>query len=79
MNYLKLMTAAAAVCAVSMQMSAKVTLHPIFTDNMVLQQQSQVNIWGTASPDKTVSITTSWNNARYEVASAADGSWSAVI
>ena len=79
MDYLKLMTAAAAVCAVSMQMSAKVTLHPIFTDNMVLQQQSQVNIWGTASPDKTVSITTSWNNARYEVASAADGSWSAVI
>ena len=79
MKCLKLFAAAVVACAASVQMSSKVTLHPVFTDNMVLQQQSQVNIWGTASPDKIVRITTSWNNASYEVRSASDGSWNAVI
>lgn len=63
----------------AVQMYAKVALHPLFTDNMVLQQQSEVNIWGTASPGKTVYVTTSWNNATYEICSGPDGRWSAAI
>lgn len=77
-NITKLL-AALAVCLPASQLSAKVTLHPIFTDNMVLQQQSEVKIWGTALPEKIVRVTTSWNNATYEVLSAADGKWMASI
>lgn len=73
------MAAVLAACAVPMQLDSKVTLHPVFSDNMVLQQQSQVNIWGSATPDRPVRITTSWNNATYEVRAASDGSWNAVI
>ncbi len=58
---------------------AKVRMPAIFTDNMVLQQQSEVNIWGEASPNKNVTITTSWNGATYTAKAGADGKWKAVI
>lgn len=78
MRNLKLL--AVALCLVFVgQLSAKVTLHPIFTDNMVLQQQAEVNIWGEAKPSKEVKIVTSWNNATYTVLSDADGKWKAKI
>lgn len=41
---------------------AKVTLPKFFGDNMVLQQQSECNIWGKSEKGKTISITTSWDN-----------------
>ncbi len=58
---------------------AKVRMPSIFTDNMVLQQQSEVNIWGEASPDKNVTIITSWNGATYTAKAGADGKWKAVL
>lgn len=39
-------------------LKAKVEIASIFNDNMVLQQQMDVNIWGTASPNKKVTIQT---------------------
>ncbi len=59
--------------------NSKVTLHQIFTDNMVLQQNAEVLFKGTASPDKEVTLQTSWNGAVYTVRSAKDGSWSAKV
>lgn len=78
MKLMKLLAAPLFIASVA-QMSAKVTLHPLFTDNMVLQQQSEVNIWGSALPEKKVTVTTSWNGATYAVMSDKDGNWSAVI
>lgn len=46
-----------------------------FTDNMVLQQQAKVNLWGTETPGKSFTITTSWNNKTYKVAADAQGNW----
>jgi sialate O-acetylesterase len=46
-----------------------------FTDNMVLQQQTKVNLWGTETPGKSFTITTSWNNKTYKVAADAQGNW----
>ncbi len=40
---------------------AEVTLSPLFSDNMILQQLTQAPIWGT-STGKEVKVTTSWNN-----------------
>lgn len=35
---------------------ADVTLHPLFTDNMVLQQQAKVPVWGKAAPGEEVAV-----------------------
>lgn len=54
---------------------AKVEMPKIFTNNMVLQQQSAAPIWGKATPNKTVTIKTSWNNQTYTTKSDAKGAW----
>lgn len=55
---------------------AQVKLQPMFTDNMVLQQQTDAPIWGTATAGRTVSVTTSWNKRSYSAKAAVDGRWS---
>jgi len=35
---------------------ADVTLHPLFTDNMVLQQKAKLPVWGKAAPGEEVSV-----------------------
>ncbi|MDR1810768.1 MAG: 9-O-acetylesterase [Prevotella sp.] len=54
---------------------AEIKLSQIFSDNMVLQQQSNAPVWGTAAPNKTVNLVTSWDNKTYSVKAAADGKW----
>ena len=61
------------MCA--MGMNAKVKLLPIFSNDMVLQQQTQAPLWGEATPGKTVSIITSWDGKTYTTKAAADGKW----
>ena len=68
-------TLAVALCLPSLLM-AKVVLPPVFTDNMVLQQEAVATIWGTASLGKKVTVTTSWDGRSYTTtASKEDGSW----
>ena len=38
---------------------AEVKLPAIFSDGMVMQQQTNANLWGTATPYKKVTVTTS--------------------
>ena len=54
---------------------ADVKLPAIFSDNMVLQQQSQVAIWGWAKPNTGVRVTGSWNKKSYNAKSDAKGYW----
>ena len=54
---------------------ADVKLPAIFGDNMVLQQQSQVAVWGWAKPNVNVSVTGSWNKKTYNAKSDAKGYW----
>lgn len=55
--------------------NATVKLPAIFTDNMVLQQQSNPAIWGWTDDKTTVKVTTSWNNETYETKSDNNGKW----
>jgi len=41
--------------------SAKIVLPTVFSDNMVLQQNSEVAVWGWSNPGETVKIVTGWN------------------
>ena len=55
---------------------AEVKLPAIFGENMVLQQQTDVAIWGAASKNSTVKVITSWNKKSYSVKAGSDGKWS---
>ncbi|MDR3491221.1 sialate O-acetylesterase [Mucilaginibacter sp.] len=55
--------------------AAQIVLPACFTDNMVLQQQTKVNLWGIETPGKNLTIVTSWNNKTYKVAGDANGDW----
>ncbi len=55
--------------------SANVTLPNIFSDNMVLQRNSEVTIWGFANPQEEVVITPSWNNETYKIKASNQAKW----
>ena len=59
--------------------SAEVKLPAIFGSNMVLQQQTNANLWGTSTPDATVKVTTSWNNKTYSVKADGEGNWKLAV
>lgn len=66
--------------AATMSMQAKVELPEIISDNMVLQQQTDVNLWGKAKANTAVKVTTSWAvGASYEVKADKDGNWIVAI
>lgn len=54
---------------------AEIKLPSIFGNNMVLQQQTDAAIWGTATANKTVKVTTSWNKKSYSTKAGTDGNW----
>ncbi|WP_345328827.1 sialate O-acetylesterase [Mucilaginibacter defluvii] len=54
---------------------AKVELPACFTDDMVLQQKTLVNLWGKATPGANVIIGTSWNKKEYTARADASGKW----
>lgn len=60
---------------VGLQLKAEIKLPAIFDNYMVLQQQTEVAIWGKATVKKTVKVTTSWNNKSYSIKAGSDGSW----
>lgn len=60
---------------ISNMVSAKIVLPPFFSDNMVLQQQSDAPIWGKAKPMKSVKVITSWNNKIYSAKADEEGHW----
>lgn len=54
---------------------AKVSLPDILSDNMVLQQNSSVKLWGKADPGKTIKITSSWNKKGISTKADEQGRW----
>lgn len=59
----------------SISAHAQVKLQPLFTDNMVLQQQANVPIWGEDKAGKKVTVVTSWDKKRYTTTTTAEGKW----
>lgn len=59
----------------SQSVLAKVKLPAVLGDNMVLQQQTSVNLWGKASPSRQVKVITSWNKKKYVTQADAAGKW----
>lgn len=54
---------------------AQVKLPALFSDNMVLQQQSEVALWGSAKPRATLTVSTSWDKKKYKTTIDDAGKW----
>ena len=65
--------------ACSLVLQAQVKLQPLFSSNMVLQQQANVPIWGETKPGKNVEVTTSWNRKAYTTKADHQGKWKIVV
>lgn len=60
---------------IAVHTNAKVKMPYIFSNGMVLQQQSNAAIWGKSAPGGNVSLLTSWNKKTYTVKVNADSTW----
>ena len=67
------------VFLLSFSSSAQIELSNLFSDNMVLQQESHVNIWGKAKKNQELIIYTSWSGKIIRTIVKDDGSWEAKI
>lgn len=54
---------------------AKVALPHIFSDNMVLQRNSNVLLWGWASPGEEITIYTGWDGKEYTLKTTVEAKW----
>lgn len=59
----------------SLAASAKVTLPSLLGDNMVLQQQTEVLLWGKSKPKATIRVTPSWSGKTVTCRADVDGRW----
>lgn len=59
--------------------SAQVMMPTFFSDHLVLQQQSNAKIWGTAIGKKEVKVQTSWDNRTYTTKPDDKGNWAVVV
>lgn len=58
---------------------ANVSLPSFFSDNMVLQRNSEVKIWGWASPFEEITIKPGWTTEEYKVMPTTDAYWEVKI
>ena len=73
MHHTTLSLAAGLAITLSLPLNADVRLPAIFSDNMVLQQNMRVPVWGWASPGETVTVTFAKDTAR--TVADAKGAW----
>lgn len=64
---------------ISSSVLANVTLPNIFGDNMVLQRNSEVKIWGWANPKEEIKLVSSWNNQEYKTVASNQAKWELTI
>ena len=74
-SYLLMIGMTVMLASVGMKVQAEVKLPAIFCDKMVMQQQSDCHIWGTANANHTVKVKTSWDRQPYQVKTDATGKW----
>ncbi len=59
----------------ALSLRAEIKLPAFFSDNMVLQQQTQAAFWGWAEAGQSLKIKTSWDNVTYKVQADRNGVW----
>ena len=72
---MKILTCIITILVSSISYSQTLSLNKIFASNMVLQQNSDVVLWGKAKPGSEVEILTSWNDKTSTVKASGNGKW----
>lgn len=67
----------ALACGAAVQ--ARVELPAVLGSGMVLQRNTQVNLWGKAEAGRKVTITASWTKQKFQTKADADGRWATQI
>lgn len=65
----------AVIAAFAGGLQAKIRLSHLVGDNMVIQQQTDVRLWGWAAPNSTVTATTSWSEEKSTAKAGGDGAF----
>ena len=68
-----------AMLAAAIEMSGKITLPSIISDNMVLQQKADAKLWGWGEPREKIEIRTSWGKKVFSTVADAEGKWSVYV
>ncbi|MEI8203972.1 MAG: sialate O-acetylesterase [Bacteroidota bacterium] len=63
------------VLFVASMLNAKIKVASILGDNMVLQRNSEVKLWGTTNLNEKVLVKTSWNKESYKTTANNKGEW----
>ena len=67
------------VLGLKLTANAQVKLPALVSDNMVLQQNTKVNLWGWASPNEKVNILPGWQNTPLEIVADSNGNWKTTV
>jgi sialate O-acetylesterase len=59
--------------------NGNISLPEIFSDNMVLQQKSDVTIWGWAKTGEKVVLKADWLNTEISTMADSQGKWSLIV
>lgn len=59
----------------SINLNSQIELSSLFSDNMVLQQESHVNFWGKAQKNQELIIYSSWSGKIHKTTVNNDGNW----
>ena len=59
----------------SLNLNCQIELNNLFTDNMVLQRSSSVNVWGESSPNQVIKVYSSWNKKTIKTRADNQGNW----
>nr|WP_294904353.1 sialate O-acetylesterase [uncultured Lacibacter sp.] len=74
-NTFRIVLVLATLFLLQLTVNAAIKLPYFFSDNMVLQQQTDAAIWGWTKAGSTVKVNTSWNKVSYSTKADANGKW----
>lgn len=67
------------LCLLGATVKAEVRLPAFFSDGMVMQHSTHANLWGTATANHKVKVTTGWDNETHVTTSDSNGAWKLTI
>jgi len=74
MSKLKLFLVLSVLLCVS-SIEAQLKLASVLGDNMVLQRNTEVKLWGKSNPNEKITIATSWNKSENSTTANSKGEW----
>ncbi len=68
-----------ALATVAMGTQAKVKLPHLLCDKMILQQNTEANLWGWDKPGATINVTASWTKTTWSTKADKNGKWAVKV